>query len=381
MIAPKVALGDVCEITMGQAPSGDSYNTEGDGVALIAGAGDFGDLTPEPSKFTTAPTKLSRPNEVILCIRATIGDRNWSDKTYCLGRGVAGLLGKKGQLDENYLWHWLGHAAPELKSKGRGATFLQVSKADIASLEIPLPPLAEQRRIAAILDKADALRAKRREAIAKLDQLLQSVFLDMFGDCAIFSRVPIGAICEVKGGKRLPKGEDYAEESTPYRYIRVSDIAMGHVQEDGLKYLKPDVQSRIKRYTVAAGDVIITIAGTIGVVAPVGKSLSGANLTENAAKLVAKRRGEFVPDYLAFALSMPEAQAQIRSQTGQVTIGKLALFRIEKVEIPLPPLDEQRKFASMAEAVGKQKNILSRNVEQMDSMFTSLQNRAFAGTL
>lgn len=264
---------------------------------------------------------------------------------------------------------------------GVGGSLLRARPAEVAKIKVPLPPLAEQRRIASILDKADALRAKRRETIAKLDQLLQSVFLDMFGDGAIFSRLPIGAICEVKGGKRLPKGEDYAEEPTPYRYIRVSDIAMGQIQEDGLKYLKPDVQARVKRYTVAAGDVIITIAGTIGVVAPVGKSLSGANLTENAAKLVAKKRGEFVPEYLAFALGMPEAQTQIRSQTGQVTIGKLALFRIEKVEIPLPPVDLQRKFASIAEAVSKQKIVLSRNVEQMDSMFISLQNRAFAGTL
>ena len=69
-----------------------------------------------------------------------------------------------------------------LRTQGRGATFLQVSKGDIASLQIPLPPLAEQKRIAGILDAADALRAKRREALAQLDTLLQSTFLDMFGD-------------------------------------------------------------------------------------------------------------------------------------------------------------------------------------------------------
>ncbi len=175
-------LSSVCEIVMGQAPDGSSYNTHSNGYPLIAGAGDFGALFPNPGKFTDAPTKLSHDGDIILCIRATIGDRNWSDTSYCLGRGVAGLRAKNGKLFQGYLWHWLGHTAPELKAKGRGATFLQVSKSDIGSLQIPLPPIEEQKRIAAILDAADALRVKRRESIAQLDALLQSTFLDMFGD-------------------------------------------------------------------------------------------------------------------------------------------------------------------------------------------------------
>ena len=76
---------------MGQAPKGESYNTTGVGYPLIAGAGDFGEQTPAAKKYTDAPTKLSRPGDLVLCIRATIGHRNWSDKVYCLGRGVAGL--------------------------------------------------------------------------------------------------------------------------------------------------------------------------------------------------------------------------------------------------------------------------------------------------
>ena len=143
MSFPKMRLDKVCRITMGQAPSGDSYNFDGHGLALIAGAGDFGKETPEPKKYTTAAGKRSEEGEIILCIRATIGDLNWSDKEYCLGRGVAGLFGHKDKLDQKYLWHWLKNVAPLLKSKGKGATFLQVTKEDICSLEITLPPLAE----------------------------------------------------------------------------------------------------------------------------------------------------------------------------------------------------------------------------------------------
>ena len=167
-VFPTKILSAVCHISMGQAPKGDSYNAARRGYPLIAGAGDFGEQTPAPKKYTDAPTKLSRPGDIILCIRATIGDRNWSDKEYCLGRGVAGLRAKDADLSQSYLGHWLDHVGPALRTRGRGATFLQVSKSDIASLQIPLPPLTEQKRIARILDAADALRAKRREALGQL---------------------------------------------------------------------------------------------------------------------------------------------------------------------------------------------------------------------
>lgn len=104
---PLVKLDDVCQIIMGQAPEGDSYNELGNGLQLIAGAGDFGEMTPLPKKFTTSPSKISDIGDLILCIRATIGDVNWSDKKYCLGRGVAGLRPKPTKLDKNYLWHFI----------------------------------------------------------------------------------------------------------------------------------------------------------------------------------------------------------------------------------------------------------------------------------
>ncbi|MDH4079138.1 MAG: restriction endonuclease subunit S [Nitrospira sp.] len=176
-------LDAVSNIMMGQAPEGESYNLDGEGLPLIAGAGGFGELHPEPKKFTTAPGKTCQAGDIMLGIRATIGEKVLADGTYCLGRGVAGLRAKSG-LDERYLWHWLTDAAPSLAAKAKGATFKQVNREDIGELRIALPPLPEQRRIAAIPDKADELRAKRRAALSKLDSLTQSIFLDMFGDPA-----------------------------------------------------------------------------------------------------------------------------------------------------------------------------------------------------
>lgn len=152
MTWPAAALGEVCQITMGQAPPGSSYNDSGAGMPLIAGAGDFDGDHPEPKKFTTGVSKICAAGDIVLGIRASIGAKVWADREYCLGRGVAGLRAKS-HIDARYLWHWLSQSADALASKGRGATFLQVNRQDIGEMAVPVPPLEEQRRIAAILDR------------------------------------------------------------------------------------------------------------------------------------------------------------------------------------------------------------------------------------
>ena len=379
MTAPQ-RLDAVCELTMGQAPDGESYNNDGEGLPLIAGAGDFGDVHPAVKKFTTAPGKICRPGDVILGIRATIGEKVTADGAYCLGRGVAGLRARAG-LDSRYLWHWLTHVTPILAAKAKGATFTQVNREDIGELPIRLPPASEQQRIAGVLDRAEVLRAKRRVALAQLDTLTQSIFLDMFGDPATNPRGwpgrTIADICEVRGGKRLPKGKEYSPTPTSYRYIRVTDLRSGTVNESALVYLKPEVQASIERYIVNTGDVIISIAGSIGLIAPVPLSLDGANLTENAAKLVPRRRGEYDACFLAVLLQTPSAQRQIRSYVGQVTIGKLALFRIEMIHVPIPPFPLQRDFACRVAQVEKLKATYRAALTDLDALFVSLQHRSF----
>ncbi len=162
--------------------------------------------------------------------------------------------------------------------------------------------------------------------------------------------VALGEICDIKGGKRLPRGSVYATEKTDFPYLRVTDFRKGKIEVDGLRYLTSDVQSKISRYTVSAGDVIISIAGSIGQIACVPETLDGANLTENAAKLVRKDSAMLNPDYLAAFLRSRHAQAQIAANTGQVTIGKLALFRIASLQMPLPTSEEQRRIAAILDA-------------------------------
>jgi len=253
------------------------------------------------------------------------------------------------------------------------------------SLLVPVPPLAEQERLVKLLDEADALRKLRAQADRRTAALIPALFHDMFGDPANshnpWPAVTIGDVCEVKGGKRLPKGDEYADEPTPYRYVRISDIHEGWIEESGLRFLKPETQRQISRYTVREGDLVITIAGTIGVVAPVGASLSGANLTENAAKLVPRDEGKYDTVFLSELMRTSFVQDQIGLRTGQVTIGKLALFRIEQISFPLPPLSLQQQFARRVTEIRALEAAQAASRLRLEALFQSMLHRAFNGEL
>jgi type I restriction enzyme S subunit len=170
----------------------------------------------------------------------------------------------------------------------------------------------------------------------------------------------LGHVAQVKGGKRLPKGEKFADTVTPFPYIRVTDFANFSIDTSDLRYLTPEIHATIERYTISKNDIYISIAGSIGITGMVPAQLDGANLTENAAKLVLKE-DVIDPRFLMYYLASEVAQTEIRGQTVKNAQPKLALARIASLQIPLPPPAEQRK---VAEVLG----LVQRAIEQQERL-------------
>lgn len=281
-----------------------------------------------------------------------------------------------------YLGRYLQSKFDYFQWTSNGATIPHLSRRALEELVVPLPPLAEQRRIAAMFDKVDELRALRWQALARLDDLAQSVFFEMFGDPVRNNKkwrsVSIGDICYVKGGKRLPKGHVYSTEPTPYRYLRVTDFKSGTPDANSLNYLGPETFRKISNYTVSKGDVVISIAGTIGATLPIGDALHGVSLTENAAKLVPKVPDEYTANFLSFVLRLPHLKSQIDAQTGQVTIGKLALFRIERIKLFLPTITAQREFDHACATINQLKIRCQNSMQKTSFLANALTQQFFA---
>ncbi len=306
---PEVALGDVAKIVMGQAPKGETYNDQGEGWPLIAGAGDFGDGVPKAKKFTTTPTRLSRPGDIVLGIRASIGEKVIADGEYCLGRGVAGLRGGD-RLVDRYLWFWLSASASRLAAKGRGATFLQVNRADVAEMSIPLPPVEEQRRIAAILDVADDLRGKRRASLALLDSLTESIFLDMFGEGQEeVPRRPLGDHLSFLTSGSRGWAKYYADQGQ--RFIRIQNVLRDELDGRDMAFVVAPDNAESRRTRVRAGDVLMSITADLGRTCVVPPEVEGAFINQH---LCLMRTEALVPRYLSAFLTTQDAVRQIRSR-------------------------------------------------------------------
>ncbi len=377
---PLVKLADVCNVIMGQAPEGSSYNEAGEGIPLLAGAGDFGEKTPAPKKFTTEAGKLSQLGDLILCIRATIGDLNWSDRDYCLGRGVAGLRVIKDKLDASYLWHFICTHKHELASKGTGSTFKQVNRTHIAEWGIPLPPLPEQKRIAAILDKADAMRRKRQQAIQLADDFLRAVFLDMFGDPVTnpkgWNIRPIKEMAKVTTGNTPPRDKpeyygDFIEWiksdniNTPSDFLTV---ATEYLSEAGCM---------VGRRVPAGSTLLTCIAGSfdcIGNSAYADREVS-FNQQINALTPMPGVNGIFL-----YALSKYCKKAIQAASTGGMK-GMVSKGKLEEVRFICPPESMQQKFAEAFHRYQGLRKGMEHSQDGLSDEFSSISQKAFSGHL
>lgn len=171
--APYRSLGSVAELVMGQAPPGKECNKEGRGTPFVK-AGEFEERFPRVCEWTTRPLKLARNGDVLVCVvGATAGKVNQGIDC-AIGRSVAAVRPSKA-LSTEYLYHFLATKVHFLRAKSQGLAQSVITREMLKELLIPLPPIDEQRRIAAVLDKADDLRAKRRVTLAELDALFASL--------------------------------------------------------------------------------------------------------------------------------------------------------------------------------------------------------------
>ena len=290
-----------------------------------------------------------------------------------------------------YLFNLL--RAPYVRKAGamkmKGAAGQRRVPADFfAALTIPLPPLDEQKRIAGILDAADALRAKRREALGQLDTLLQSTFLDMFGDLTGngWEMVTVEDVVRNKNGaiRTGPFGSQLLHNEFVGEGIRVLGIdnAVANVFREGKpRFITPQKYEQLRRFTVKPGDVLITIMGTCGRCAVVPEDVGVAINTKHLCCITLERE-KCLPEFMhMYFLEHPLARRYLeRSAKGAIMAG-LNMGIIKALPIPVPPLDLQHRYAAIVKSVEQQKASQRAYMAELDTLFASLQSRAFRGDL
>ena len=307
-----------------------------------------------------------------------------------LSTGFAVLRPNPEYLYSGYLRSWVASDAFQF-AKDRlctGATQKAITNAKIKTLPILLPPLHEQKRIAGILDAADALRAKRREALAQLDTLLQSTFLGMFGEpvrsgwtmvtVETLASSQSGAIRTGPFGSQLLHSE-FVDEGI--RVLGIDNAVANEFREGKPRFITAQKYEELRRYTVRPRDVLITIMGTCGRCAVVPDGICTAINTKHLC-CVTLDHGRCLPEFMhAYFLEHPIARRYLeRSAKGAIMSG-LNMGIIKALPIPVAPLDLQRRFAAIVHSVEQQKTRQRAHLAELDTLFASLQSRAFRGDL
>lgn len=305
------------------------------------------------------------------------------DFDFAMGADGIKVLVPRLESDAKYLFYAL--SAINLPAAGYSRHFKFLKKA-----AIPLPPLPEQKRIAAILDAADALRAKRREAIAQLDTLAQSVFLDMFGDPVTN---PMGWECVTVGealergvfedvqdgnhGERHPKVADFESDGVPF--VMANCIGNGELDLNKAYKLPHQWLDKLRVGFARGGDLLLSHKGTIGEVAIVPKDIEVAILSPQVTYY--RMHDSINARHLAGMFRSEGYQRLLSKEAQQSTRAYIGITRQKRLPIVIPPIESRRRFSAFAAAVEKQKAAQRSHLAELDTLFASLQSRAFRGDL
>jgi len=303
------------------------------------------------------------------------------------------IIPNQTKINPNYLY--LYFQSPEywkhIKGNVEGAAQPNFNGQKLSKIKVPLVEITEQTRI---VNKLNALFSCIDKSITLLEEnikysqaLKSSIIENTFIKLINHSKtLRIKEIAEIKGGKRLPKGETVLDKKTDYPYIRVTDFNdNGSIDLENLKYLNKEVQEQIKRYIITSKDLYISIAGTIGKTGIIPKELDNANLTENAARLVFKSNLKINNRFIYYFTLSNNFKEQVGMATKTVAQPKLALTRLAEVEIPIPSIEMQDKEVKEFDLISFKTNEILKyqqsKLTYLKALKASILDKAFKGEL
>lgn len=374
-----------------------------------------GGIESDPSKFRyiTSATASKFPKtelqagDLVISVRGTMGKIGFVPgwlKGANITANLMRLAPDRTRVTPEYLKYYLmsdlfRYRLNELSPQ---TTIKTIQAPVLKSIPVRLPSLLEQRAIAHILDTVQEAKEATEKVIAATRQFKASLAKHLFTYSPVpvdqadqvplketeigpipehWDLVPLVELVDVKGGKRLPKGHAFADRPTPYPYIRVVDFNDWSVETADLRYLTVGDYDVIKRYIIHSSDVYISIAGTIGLVGSVPDELNGANLTENAARIIIKDSENLLKDYLICYLAAYRGQHEIRLRTSKTSQPKLALARIKQIPICLPPALEQRNIVQNLYTIHNKIVCETSGLNVLNALFQSLLHHLMTGKI
>lgn len=321
--------------------------------------------------------KLLPSGTVLISIFATVGRTATLAIDAATNQAIVGVIpNNKSDFDPRFLEYSLQVKARELQNKSRGVAQVNINGSVLKQTEIPLPPLAEQQRIAAILDTADAVRKKRQEALALTDQFLQATFLDMFGDPVTnpkgWETCTVGDVTDC-----IVPGRDKPKSFTgPIPWITTDDVVdleTTYVSSKGIGLRREEI-AEVKARVIPTGSVIISCVGDLGIC-----SVAGCDLVVNQQLHTFQCGDRINAKFLVFCLTFQKPWMKLRAT--KTTLPYINKTKCNSIPVVVPPLALQHRFSQIVETTERKKASQRADLAELDTLFNALVQRAFRGDL
>ena len=377
-------LDEVCNLNMGQSPSSDSYNQEGNGIPFFQGNADFGELYPITRVWCDEPTKIVDKGTLLISVRAPIGALNFATEKSCIGRGLAGLTVKAGY-DLKYIYYVLKFKEQELNNKGTGSTFKAISKSSLGEVLVPDISIGKQKDYVKKLDLIQRMLVDEKKQMVQLDMLIKSRFIEMFGELLLnpmaWNEYPLGAVCDKVVRYPTFYGMEYLPSGT--RVIRIGNILPdGHMELDDENYVfvYDTVNEDFPETVIELNDIIMAVRGDGSAAKRIGiitePSLIDANISPNLIRIKVNNT-MLNPIYLFYYLTGEVGQKRLDAYVNKTAKKNVAAKDIVKIVTPVPPLPLQNDFASFVHQVDKLKVAAQETLNETQKLFNSLMQQYF----
>jgi type I restriction enzyme, S subunit len=393
-------LSEIAFIKMGQSPNSITYNEKGVGLPFFQGKAEFGKLFPTIRKWCNDPKKVAETGDILLSVRAPVGPTNIAAERCCIGRGLAAIQAIT-PFNQQYLLYYFRHIQPWLSEQGTGTTFAAVSGDFVRKLNIPVAPLAEQKRIVykleTLLSLVDNCRDRLNQIPLILKRFRQSVLTaaitgELTQDWRISMNRSLNSWKEISSESIFPyitsgsRGwAAYYSQEGPL-FLRVGNLDRETIELDlqNAQYVKPPSGSEGKRTRIEVGDILISITADVGMVAFIHEDIGEAYINQHLC--LARQTGEYSGAYLAYYLASPSGGAiQLKEMQRGVTKIGLTLGDIRAVTFLIPELDEQEEIVHRIEQLFSYANLLEERYEkaciEVEQLTPTLLNMAFCGKL
>ncbi|BEK34299.1 restriction endonuclease subunit S [Campylobacter jejuni] len=388
-------LEEVCEVVMGQSPNGNCIFDKDKNKDLIEfhqGKIAFSDKYIDESNFVTSDVrKIAKKNSVVLCVRAPVGEVNITTKDIAIGRGLCSLNGVK--INNNFLFFYLLTLKKYFNDNSTGSTFKAINVRVIKETKIPLPLIKEQKRIVGILDfafsKIDENIKKAKENLANIDELMQSALQKAFNPLNDNTKenyqLPqswewksLDNIGEIITGTTPSKNNPnfYGNEYPLFKPSDLNGDMIIKYASDNLSKLGFDNARNIPKDTI----LVVCIGASIGKI-----GLSGVSGSCNQQINAIIPNSKFLPKFLFFLCLSNYFQEILKNNASQTTLPIINKTEFSKLQIPLPPLQEQEQIAEHLDFVFEKakalKELYTKELKDYEELKQSLLDKAFKGEL